>query len=72
MGGLKALLMLHSPFLHLQAVDELWICLRREGKPRRRDGVWSWAWLRPDNLRDLSQPEKFSGGARKEQGSCQG
>lgn len=29
-GGLKALLMLHSPFLHLQAVDKLWMCSGRE------------------------------------------
>lgn len=37
MGGLKALLMLHSPLLHLQALDELWMCLRREVSQGGRD-----------------------------------
>lgn len=39
MGGLKALLVLHSPLLYLQAADKLCMCLRREVSKGDGDGV---------------------------------
>lgn len=39
MGGLKALDVLHSPFLHLQAVDKLWMFLGRAASQGDGDGM---------------------------------